>query len=249
MNLKFPKLICAGFPHSGTTSLYYYLTQHPRLMQGSKENYWFDRYFLEPQTLSEGLYLKRINQGEGDIALDFSPTYVYNPMVPMRLYQKCPEDFKVIILIRDPTDRCISQKFIPNTNEPKSAKQIEKWEYDKMNKISNVRGSTMDQIWSQTYNYPIEGSKYINFIKPWVEDLGDKLWLIRSEDFFEDPAGVCRGIFKWLGIDPIMVDTSQVWGSSRNRIGELYREQLDKLFKPWNKKLNEYLGKRMCQNC
>jgi hypothetical protein len=105
-----PDFMVIGVQKAATTSLHYYLNQHPGLM-GSRpkevrffdrdENYskglaWYKKHFPNLKTLFKSIQY-----------FESTPEYIYRSYVPLRLYQ-FNSSLKVIIVLRDPTQRAFS---------------------------------------------------------------------------------------------------------------------------------------------
>jgi hypothetical protein len=125
MNFQKPLFLIIGTQKGGTTSLYQYLLQHPQVQAAQqKEVHFFDLNY----DLGEAWYLDQflstdqlpsanptisnrptpsLNQG---ITGEASPYYLLHPLVPQRAAAFNPE-FKLIVLLRDPVDRALSQYY------------------------------------------------------------------------------------------------------------------------------------------
>ena len=113
-----PNRQIVGAQKNGTSSLYRYSIQHPNIHKSySKEVHYFDGG-LAPKVNSLDLginwYRAHVPLGaavkQGDICLDATPLYLFNPQVAKRIYECIPHN-KIIILLRNPIERAISQYF------------------------------------------------------------------------------------------------------------------------------------------
>lgn len=99
----------------GTTSLFYYLAQHPQLIpSATKEVHFFDgRVSLENDTWALGLpwyrahFPLKISMGDGKKAFEASPSYLFHPWAPERIHATLP-NVKLIALLRNPAKRAVS---------------------------------------------------------------------------------------------------------------------------------------------
>ena len=95
--------------------MFYYLSQHPQIKPSIvKEIHFFDGG-LNPRVdnFKKGLnwYKSHFPYNSGKfITGEASPTYIYNPLVPQRIYNYFP-DVKIIALLRNPVERAISHYF------------------------------------------------------------------------------------------------------------------------------------------
>src|SRR5438105_3652241 len=117
-----PDFLIIGGQRCGTSSLYYYLTEHPGIVSAfTKEPHFFDEHFTKgtgwyrtqfPTVLHKD-YVKNVLRqdfmtGEG------TPYYILHPHVPRRASEIVPRA-KLIALLRNPVDRAYSQYWIEKT--------------------------------------------------------------------------------------------------------------------------------------
>ena len=101
---RLPDFFVVGAAKSGTTSLYYYLNQHPDIgMSIPKEPNFFNR-----EDFQAGLDdYKRCFSRQGRVRGESSVEYTYHPFVngpPERIHSVLPAA-KIIYIVRDPVDR------------------------------------------------------------------------------------------------------------------------------------------------
>ncbi len=101
-----PDFIIIGAQKAGTTSLHYYLEQHPKLCGGTtKEIGYFhrDKYFGK----SYDSYKNDFPGPRSKLYFEATPEYLIHPNVAENIYSKLP-DKKLIVLLRDPIKRAYS---------------------------------------------------------------------------------------------------------------------------------------------
>ena len=100
-----PNFIICGTQKRGTTALYHYLREHPEIyMSEKKEVHFFDLNW------NKGLnwYEKHFKVTSGAKAIgEASPFYMYLEEVPERIHEILP-DAKLIFILRNPVDRAYS---------------------------------------------------------------------------------------------------------------------------------------------
>jgi len=106
-----------GAPKSGTTSLYYYLQEHPDIcMSSNKEPNFFSNNEIKKQALyynkkcitSNEEYEKLfLNRTKSQVTGESSVSYLFYPNVAQRLYKYNP-NARIIILLRNPAERAFS---------------------------------------------------------------------------------------------------------------------------------------------
>ncbi|MGV7223093.1 MAG: sulfotransferase family protein [Nitrospinales bacterium] len=97
-----------GVQKAGTSSLHYYLNQHPRLI-GSipKEIHYFDKWINYGYSLEwYENHFKSFNK-KSMLFFESSPNYVYSKSVIKKIYRYYP-NIKLILILRNPIDRAYS---------------------------------------------------------------------------------------------------------------------------------------------
>lgn len=120
--MTLPNFLIIGAAKSGTTSVYYYLNQHPQVyMSPVKEPRFFalegenldfcspdDQLFVENSVVHFDDYCKLFDGVTNEIAVgEASPLYLYSPKAPSRIKHYIPE-VKLIAILRDPVERAYS---------------------------------------------------------------------------------------------------------------------------------------------
>src|SRR5205085_12321641 len=114
-----PDFLIIGGQRCGTSSLYYYLTEHPGIISAStKETHFFDesfskgieRYRAQFPSSFQKMYVRNVLKrdfltGEG------TPYYILYPHAPRRTFEIVPQ-VKLIALLRNPVERAHSQYWI-----------------------------------------------------------------------------------------------------------------------------------------
>ena len=106
--LRLPHFLGLGTQKGGTTSLQKLLEQHPGVyLPTCKEVHYFSQHAEEPlRWYAEHYRDARRGQRRGDI----TPFYLFHPDVPARIRALLPQA-KMIVLLRDPVERTLSQVF------------------------------------------------------------------------------------------------------------------------------------------
>jgi Sulfotransferase domain len=109
-----PTFFIIGAPKAGTTSLYYYLAQHPQIQMSTVKE---PSFFAFPQSsLDDSRKINRLDKYEqlfdSSVAVrgEASPNYTMYPLrqgVPERIRELVP-DAKLVYVVRDPIDRTVS---------------------------------------------------------------------------------------------------------------------------------------------
>ncbi len=105
--IALPDALIIGAQKAATSSLFYYLTQHPAI-KGSryKEVHFFDRETRYRRGVS--WYKRQFpRRGDAEVLLEATPNYIYRPKVAQRI-SRLRKEFKFIVTLRDPLNRALS---------------------------------------------------------------------------------------------------------------------------------------------
>ncbi len=195
MNNK--RIIIAGAPRSGTTSLFNYLNAHPTLygLKIKETCYFLDQdYFHE--SFNQTKLLPNFHQfglkgyddifvaaSKDQILLDATPDYLYQETFLSAL-EKFPQKPLVIFCLREPASRLYSLfKFA------KSRLGIISNEMSFNELIAGIREKNVLEIQKHKILYhAIEHSKYVNYIDKIVEVIGiENIHIIIQKEFNNNP--------------------------------------------------------------
>jgi len=107
--VNFPDFFIVGAPKCGTTSLHYYLQQHPQVFMAAKELYYFGKDFTyreAPTSLAYYLSFFKdapVNQLIGEASV----WYLYSKSAAKEIKEMNP-NAKIIIMLRNPVDMIYS---------------------------------------------------------------------------------------------------------------------------------------------
>jgi len=228
-----PNFLILGAQKAGTTSLHYYLGQHPEVyVSPIKETHFFD-HGGERQTYAGPSRIpgpairtaeeyEKLFDGVRDqkAAGEATPTYLYLPGVAERIKAHVPEA-KLIAILRDPAERAYSayQHAVRNGREPLREFSEALAEEDR-----RVR-----EGWHPIYHYRSRGFYHAQLSR-YFEAFGrERVKVYLYDDLRSDPFGMMRDIFRFLGVDDSFTpDTSTRYnlsGVPRSRaVGSLVKK-------------------------
>lgn len=198
--LKVPDFFVVGAQKSGTTSLYFYLRQHPDIfMPQIKETDFFSHGGV---TFEE--YARLFSDaGEGHALGECSPHYLlfYNETIKnMKRYVPDWRGLKIIIVLREPVERAFSQHNMRRMLGRETRGFEEAAGIDEHGRL--VRN-------------PMEPPYYIGFglyfsqVKAFMENFKDVgVWLF--DDLKADARGIMREMYSFLGVDAGFVPDTEV---------------------------------------
>lgn len=251
-----PDFLILGFPRSGTTSLYLYLTYHPQILPAvDKELYFFTSFF------DRGIdwYLAHfppIANGVDYLTGEATPCYIDSPEVAMRVSELFP-NIKLIVLLRNPVERAVSAVYLhkpPGFNSAQLVQSIA----DGLGKARMLISSVPDALSierSSVVNCGLDhrgiasthyllSSLYIFYLKEWLTIFPkNQLLIINSKDFFSNPSKTMKEVYGFLNIPDYQLATYDSHASGiRPLIPNDLRRQLAEFYRPYNEQLEEYLG-------
>jgi len=233
-----PTFIGIGPARCGTTSVYYYLKQHPQVfMSPVKETHFFaydvskadfsaGRAILhEPVRLLED-YEQLFKDADTASAVgEISPNYFWWAGVPTAIHRSLPEA-RVFCILRNPVDRAYSsyRMHVDDGTETRSFRQVVRAELDSPSEYPLA-----------AENYYVRIGFYAHHLARYVELFGQqRLNVCFYDDLERSAARFMRALFGFIGVDPdLVVDTS----SRYNTLGVRKLEQglqirgLKRLFK------------------
>lgn len=262
-----PDFLIIGAQRCGTTSLYYYLAEHPYIFPGStKEMHFFDDAYTQGlcwyrrqfPTSIQKYYTEHIRR-HGFLTGEATPSYLLHPHAPKRISAILPK-VKLIVLLRNPVDRAYSQHWlmVKVNNEMLSFKDALLREQGKIVEeqekiLADVNYSSQDY---RRYSYLTRGI-YVDQLQRWLNHFQKEQFLIlRSEDLYSNPAEVVRLTLEFLGVPERDIKTNKDYKQYRlaRKTGYLskdkppamdpeIREYLIDYFKPHNARLSALLGR------
>lgn len=206
-----PDFIIAGAQKSGTTSLRWYLGQHPNIKVSiPDEVHFFDVNFNK----GLGWYRRQfpILFSEDTLTGEASPYYLFHPLVPGRI-DKVLDDVKVFILLRDPIDRAYSH-YQHNVSEGREdldfLRALDK-EEERISKGFKKVSDGEDSYPYRNYSY-ISRSIYKPQVQRFIDVIGsDNIMFIKSSRFFEYTKDTLRDAFRFLGVkENVDITTNRV---------------------------------------
>jgi hypothetical protein len=191
-----PNFLIIGAQKSGTTSLYYYLNQHPEIfMVPDKELHYFT--YLDDENhkyyLTEVQYIRQFHNGRNFLAVgEASPSYLYSEKAPARIKDINPE-MRLIAILRNPVERAYSN-FLHNRRRGKEP--IEDFE-----KVIHLEEKRIKDGWDFSYHYVAKGF-YFKQLSHYL-DVFDKqqLKVVLLDDLRENSLGTICELFDFLQVD------------------------------------------------
>ncbi len=185
--MKKPNFIVAGVQKAGTTYLCGRLAKHKDIYFSNPK----ELLFFQKKGIKEDDFQAYLNEhfngvenekyiGEG------SAIYVQWPNALDNIKKFLDDDLKVIICLRQPTDRALSF-YLHN---------YKKGRFDGSEDILSVSGDDIRLS-------PVKSSMYAEYIERWLDIYGDNVSFQLFDDLLESPTEFVREATDFLGLDPM----------------------------------------------
>lgn len=249
-----PDFLIVGAMKSGTSLLYWLMSQHPQVLACKKKEVWFfdKRYdcglnwyrnhFPRKQQLRQ-----RFRQtGLPSLTGEASPHYISHPQAPRRIARHLA-DVKIIMLLRDPVQRTISDyhhmarlgmETLPLDQAIALEPQRLAGEYEKM--------CADERYFSAAFmrHAHIARSVYIDQVLAYHRHFPrERVLILRSEDLFADPISTLWLVHDFLGLQRSRpANVVQKNKGTYAAPDPILVERLRSYFRPHNQRLYEHLG-------
>jgi len=196
-----PNFFVVGAGKSGTTSLYYYLEQHPdifiprmkELNFFSSEEMKAQRIYYRPVYIIDRLddYLELFNKVKSEYAIgDISPSYLFRASAANNIFN-FNDKAKIVIILRNPVERAFSD-YLMDLGARHFEYAFEDIVYRRVNNL-------MECIYFQI----IERGLYFEQVKRYLDLFGkDNVRIFLFDELKADTPQVLLSIFEFLGVDP-----------------------------------------------
>ncbi|QLE44444.1 sulfotransferase family protein [Nostoc sp. C052] len=232
-----------GMGKAGTSSLYYYLCQHPQFLPATdKELHFFNKNF----DLGLDWYLAHfppLPAEGGFLTGEATPWYLGSYEVEKKVFQLFPQ-IKLIAILRNPVDRAISQYYM-SLKFMKEHRSLEVAMTSEVEILKDIADPTqvIEKYWQTEKGYLWFGL-YVYFLEKWMTVFPREQFLIlRSEDLYNQTDKTMKQIYNFLEItDYSLSEYPKVNSGSYSKTNNELRKKLSDFFKPHNQKLEDFLG-------
>lgn len=245
-----PDFLIVGTQKGGTTSLFNYLIQHPRVYAPfRKEIKFFDsNYFNGLAWYRAHFPLRRKLAREQALTGEATPYYMFHPTAPERIRQVVP-NAKIIVLLRNPVDRAYShyQHMVRAGREMLSFEEALEKEEERLKGEAEKIASDMyyPQAAHIYYSYLARGRYIEQLPKIFSLFTPERVLVLKSEDLYTDPTPTFFQTLDFLGLTHWEPPLYEVYkqGSYDKRLDPTLRRKLVAYFRPYNQQLYEFLGR------
>ncbi len=188
---RLPQAILIGARKGGTRALIEMLESHPDVVRARDEV----NYFNLDENYSKGLqwYIHRMPfSTPGQITMEKTPKYFLTEGVPRRLYLY-PKDVKILLIVRDPVTRAISDFVQIDTNRVTHHRR--RYTFEEV--VFRPNGEL------NTNRTPIMVSMYDVHMQRWLEYFSlEQIHIVNGDSLIQDPFPELQKVEKFLEISP-----------------------------------------------
>jgi Sulfotransferase domain len=203
--LKLPNLLIAGVAKAGTTSLFWYLSQHPDICASSVKE---PRYFWYPEKGEvEQPPLDRYGRcfshcGFEQYVMEASPQYFKGGARTIATIKEALGDPRIILMLRDPVERMYSEyRAIKSKMRLPKSTTFDAY----VAACQRVRDERQPRTQENKPYYSLASGFYVDYAHVWLDAFSDDIRIWFFEDLVADPLSLVADICRWLGIDDRVV--------------------------------------------
>lgn len=201
-----PNLVIPGVPKAGTSSLFWYLSQHPDICAADRKevNHFRSlRYGQEPPGPLEDYARHFGHCGGRTYRMDASPAYVYGGRrVVEALHEHLP-DPRIVFILREPVGRLWSS-YVSLKERGKLRSSVGFRTY--FEESRRLYDSGRDHLPEHKQSRGLAIGRYIDVLCDWFEVFDDRVNVVFFEHLAGDPRGVVARLCGWLGLDDSLAE-------------------------------------------
>ena len=247
-----PDFFVIGPGRTGTTSLFYYLDQHPSLSRSAYDELgFFDVNFhlglswyrsLFPSFLTKFRIKSRTNFF---MTYDVTPSYVRRPWNANRIKKLFPKS-KLIIVLRNPVDKSYSHYHLSTkSGETRAFEEVIEKDMNEIKKWNNIKKDD-EYFAKKVENSILARGFYVEQLPIWFKLFSkDQILVISSEDLALNTKNTMNDIFEFLNLPKFNIpNTKKVNVSKYSKMNPETRKKLIDYFKPYNEQLYQFLNQK-----
>ena len=251
---RLPQCLIIGIRKAGTRALLTFLNLHPQIQTAKNEVHFFD----DDEAYVHGYdwYRKRMPYSfPGQITLEKSPSYFKTRETPQRIHQM-NESMKLLLIVRDPTERAVSDYLQLHIKKLSKGKPSEPFEALAMTPDGEVDESYVVLRLSLYYKHMRNWLKYFPL---------EQIHIVDGDNLVKNPLDELRDVETFLGIDHRINKDMVYFNSSRGfycvqnsseqkcldhtkgrkhpDVDPIIIHKLRKYFRPYNQRFFQMIGR------
>ncbi|XP_024242125.1 heparan sulfate glucosamine 3-O-sulfotransferase 6-like [Oncorhynchus tshawytscha] len=188
---RLPQALIIGVKKGGTRALLEFLRLHPDIRALGSEPHFFDRHYARGLDWYRSMMPRAL---DGQVVMEKTPRYFVTVETPGRVHSMS-HDVKLIIVVRDPVTRAISDytQIISKTPHIPTFETLA---------FKNRTNGEIDSLWS-----PLWIGLYAQHLERWLAWFPRaQIHLVSGEGLISDPAGELGKVQDFLGLQRIVTD-------------------------------------------
>ncbi len=201
--MTLPDFFVIGGTKSGTTALYWYLSEHPEIYAGPRHHIGYFAYGLDEDgnllygdpdlhtwsvTTREAYEDLFADPGRATAIGDVSPIYLESPHAAARIREAVP-DARIICSLRNPVDRAYSDYLMYLRKQGR--------------RIDPAHDLIISADWAQPDSHWMTLGRYHEQLARYFDRFPrDQIHILLATDLREDTTRTVQAIYRFLGVDP-----------------------------------------------
>ena len=200
--MTFPDFLGIGTQKGGTTYLYELLKRHPQVFLAEpKEQHFFSLHWQR----GADWYGNQFASAKPDhLCGEITPYYLFHPEAPARIHSLLP-NVKLIVLLRDPVERALSQYFHSSRLglDHMDLEEAFAAETGRLKNSAEALKQGLPHLSHQQHSY-VSRSRYEEQLRRFDRYFNsDQILLLKSEDLFCKPQFTWETIIEFIGLNKI----------------------------------------------
>jgi hypothetical protein len=234
MSSRLPNLIIGGVHKAGTTSLFVYLSKHPKVGASNIKEIGFFMPLREGNPLPPiENYMSYFSHCTDErYVMEASPSYIYGKeKIADAIRQHCGQA-KIIMILREPIDRLGSFY-----NHIRSKAMLDE-NVDMYSFIQKSLAGIDDHSKQDYFTRGVKEGFYSEYLGPWFERFNNDLKIVFFDDLKKRPKELTQEICEWLGLETDVFKESDF--TVENKTVYYKNKAIHKMILAINKKLEAF---------
>lgn len=250
-----PGFLIIGVQRCGTTSMYRTLSQHPAVLKAvlHKGVHYFDMNYAQGMSWYQAHFplvarARRVASAEGVTPLTYesSPYYLFHPLAATRIASDLP-NVKLLVLVRDPVERAYSAHAheLARGFESETFERALEMEDDRLSgEVERILANPTYLSHSHQHQAYRTRGQYADQLEALEKHIPrERILVVDSGDFFTRPEPVYDRALDFLGLPQRGYPTFERHNARpRSAMPAALRAELDEHFKPFDARLQHWLG-------
>jgi len=244
---RLPDFLIIGAKKCGTTALYSYLTQHPRIVPAfKKEIYYFNAFHAKGANWYRSFF-PTVFESKEHLTGEATPDYFFHPAAPDRIRAMVPE-VRLIAILRNPVDRAYS---FYNHNlraglETLSFEEAIDREPERLaGELEKMKANPDHFSFAYMHHSYLTRGVYVDQLEDWTARFEkSQICVLNTDDLYHRPEETLTRALDFLGLPYAKPAAFKKLNAAPYYpdMDPAMRKRLEQYFEPHNRKLYEFLG-------